>query len=147
MSGSELRRELFELVYYPPHDPRERSAAYRKLHEELIVARDEPCWICGARHSTGGEMETHHSIIEWAAANGVSIDLVMHDFPSVHDAPTLRRWLDSEGNMLVLCAGHHRHPLVGIHSITYPAWVLQRYSAVDGWRFLPGVQTDRERDG
>jgi hypothetical protein len=133
-----LKRTLEETVYYPPHDPRAASPAYRTLHRLLVVDRDEPCWICGIRHSTGGAMETHHQHIEWAAANGVDLTKVMADFPAVTDEPSLRAWLDSEGNMLVLCARHHRGPLTGIHSITYPAWLLQRYQG-SGWTFIPGT--------
>ena len=124
---SELNRTLEEAVAYPPHDPRKASAEYTKVHYKLVVDLDEPCWICGITHSQGGAMETHHSHIEWAAATGVDLKLVMQDFPSLTDEPKLREWLDSEGNMLVLCATHHRGSRKGIHMITYPAWLLQRY--------------------
>jgi hypothetical protein len=74
-------------------------------------------------------METHHWHLEWALANGVDPARVLADFPAMGEAtdPALRQFLDSEGNMLVLCDQHHRHGLTGIHSITYPAWVAQRW--------------------
>lgn len=80
-------------------------------------------------------METHHQHLEWAAANGVDLQKIISDFPDIHDEVSLRTWLDSEGNMLVLCAKHHRGPRTGIHSITYPAWLLQRYQ--NGFIFIP----------
>lgn len=132
---TELRRTLTEAVFYPPHDPRTASAEYRQVHHRLVVELDTPCWICGVRHSTGGAMETHHAHVEWAAAGGVDLARIMQDWPDLSDRAALERWLDSEGNMLVLCALHHRGPLTGIHSITYPAWLLQRYQG-SGWTFI-----------
>ena len=134
---TELRRTLIEDVLYPPHDPRKASSEYRRIHKRLVVTMDEPCWICGIRHSEGGAMETHHAHVEWAAVNGISLDLIIRDFPGIRDTVTLRHWLDSEGNMLVLCEQHHRGSRTGIHSITYPAWLLQRYQG-KSWTFITG---------
>src|SRR5690348_7616226 len=133
---SELHRTLEEIVFYPPHDPRKASSEYRKVHHHLVYELDEACWICGIRHSTGGHMETHHDEIEWAAASGIDLALVMKDFPAITDEAALRQWLDSENNMLVLCDVHHRGPRTGIHSITYPAWKLQRWQGKD-FTFIP----------
>lgn len=132
---SELRRTLLEDIMYPPHEPRKASTEYARVHHHLVYGLDEPCWICGIRHSTGGAMETHHAHVEWAAANGIDLALIVRDFPDLTDAPKLRDWLDSEGNMLVLCAKHHRGSRTGIHSITYPAWLLQRYQG-KAWTFI-----------
>lgn len=133
---SELKRQLVEDVLYPPHDPRKASSEYRKTHHHLVVVLDTPCWICGIRHSNGGHMETHHDELEWAAANGVDLALITADFPAIDGDPEkLKHWLDSEGNMLVLCDVHHRGSRTGIHSITYPAWKLQRWQGKD-WTFI-----------
>ena len=105
---SELHRRLEESIAYPEHDPRKASAEYRHVHHHLVVELDTPCWICGIRNSEGGKMETHHSELEWAAANGVDLPLITKDFPELSDHDKLVAWLDSEGNMLVLCATHHR---------------------------------------
>ncbi|MHB8742585.1 MAG: hypothetical protein ACYC9L_05605 [Sulfuricaulis sp.] len=151
---TELKRTLVEDVFFPPHEPRKASAVYRKTHHKLVVEMDEPCWICGIRHSdvvrltdtrTGltdireqrrRQLETHHDELEWAAANGTDLEAITRDFPVImQDPKRLRDWLDSEGNMLVLCALHHRGPRTGIHSITYPAWKLQRWQT--SWTFIP----------
>jgi len=120
----EVTRTLTESIWYPAHDPRTASREYREVHKYLVFELDTPCWVCGVRHSQGGAMETHHWHIEWALANRVDPKLIIADFP---DASDIKQWLDSEGNMLVLCEEHHRHGLTGIHSITYPAWVAQRW--------------------
>jgi hypothetical protein len=134
-------RKLTETIAYPEHDPRKASSEYRKVHHHLVYELDEACWICGVRNSTlsdlvhnpkgAKQMETHHWRVEWAECNAVDPVLVMTDFPTMGaaDEPHLRQWLDNEGNMLVLCDVDHRAGLEGIHSVTYPAWVVQRYLA------------------
>lgn len=168
---SELRRTLVEDVFYPAHDPRKASAEYAKTHRHLVVTLDEPCWICGIRHSDwlkltdpaekrAKQLETHHSELEWAAEKAFETDPVMlekliADMNGQHpqellrtivgqigtivhgdDPAALREFLDSEGNMLVLCATHHRGSLEGIHAVTYPAWKLQRFERRGGFEFI-----------
>lgn len=142
MAGTRLKRTLNETVAYPPHDPRHASPAYTRLHHLLVIHRNEPCWICGIRHSEGGAMETHHSHIEWAAVNGVDLAKVMADFPKITDEAAMREWLDSEGNMLVLCAACHRGAYTGIHMISYPSWLLQKYQG-PGWTFITQQEVPR----
>lgn len=139
---SELRRTLVEDVFYPAHEPRKASAEYARTHHRLVVEMDEPCWICGVRHSTGGKMETHHAELEWAAEKAFEGDTDMlaaitRDHAEIlADPAKLREWLDSEGNMLVLCDKHHRGSRTGIHMVTYPAWKLQRYQHAGGFQFI-----------
>src|SRR6185437_5279949 len=123
-----VTRTLTESIWYPEHAPRKASKEYVQVHHHLIYELDEACWICGIKRSQGGKMETHHDELEWALANAVNPFLVVKDVDpqrvlTADSADAwLRQWLDSEGNMLVLCEDHHRHGLVGIHMITYPAW-------------------------
>lgn len=133
---TELKRTLLEDVLYPAHEPRVASAIYVKTHKHLIFELDTECWICGIKHSTGGAMESHHNHFEWASINGLDLDLVTKDWPDLlADREKLRDWVDSEGNMLILCEKHHRGSRTGIHSITYPAWCLQRYQGKE-WTFI-----------
>ena len=80
-------------------------------------------------------METHHYRFEWASQFGLDLKKVEGDFPDLTNRKALAEWVDSEGNMLVLCAAHHRAKYVGIHEITYPAWLLQRYQG-DQFEFI-----------
>jgi hypothetical protein len=132
---STLHRSLDENVSYPKHPPRTESKTYVKTHHHLIYEMDAPCWICGVRHSTGGAMESHHYRFEWASQFGLDLAKVEADFPDLTDREKLAEWVDSEGNMLVLCATHHRSKYEGIHEITYPAWLLQRYQG-DEFTFI-----------
>jgi hypothetical protein len=132
---SVLARSLDERVAYPPHEPRKESATYVKTHHHLIFELDAPCWVCGIRRSQGGKLETHHYHFEWASQNGLDLAKVTADWPEITDKAELAEWVDSEGNMLVLCAAHHRGKYTGIHEISYPAWLLQRYEG-EGFAFI-----------
>lgn len=144
MKGHPLHRTLDELAWYPPHDPRKASSEYKRVHHRLVYEMDERCWICGITHSAGGAMETHHAELEWAAEQAFENDpemlaALVKDFELKLSKPEeLREWLDSEGNMLVLCDVHHRGARTGIHSITYPVWKLQRYQHAGGFQFVKG---------
>jgi hypothetical protein len=124
---STLHRTLDELVEYPHHAKRTESPTYVKTHHHLVYDLDAPCWICGIRHSNGGKLETHHYRFEWASQFGLDLEKVALDFPDLTDRAKLAEWVDGESNMLVLCDAHHRGKHVGIHEISYPAWLLQRY--------------------
>lgn len=100
---SVVHRTLDELVAYPPHPPRRASKTYRKTHKHLIYELDAPCWVCGIRRSQGGAMETHHFHFEWASQFGLDLKKVTADWPEITDRKSLAEWVDSEGNMLVLC--------------------------------------------
>jgi hypothetical protein len=130
-----LHRTLDELVAYPPHEPRRASSTYRTTHHHLIYELDAPCWTCGIRRSQGAQLETHHAHFEWASQFGLDLAKVTADWPEITDRESLAKWVDGEGNMLVLCATHHRAQHEGIHMISYPAWLLQRYQG-DGWTFI-----------
>jgi hypothetical protein len=128
---SVLHRTLDELCAYPQHDKRSSSSTYRRTHRHLIYELDAPCWICGIRRSQGGMLETHHDHFEWAAQNGLDLAKVTADWPEISDRAKLAKWVDSELNMLVLCAVHHRGLHTGVHMISYPLWLLQRYQGDD----------------
>lgn len=135
---------------YPEHQARKASAEYRKVHDHLVNVLDEACWVCGVRKSTlrdpvlnlhaSTQIETHHYHVEWALANAVDPAKLIKDFPEMKESTdaALREWLDSESQMLVLCDVCHRSPYYGIHSITYPAWVSQRW-LLAGYDLVKGL--------
>jgi hypothetical protein len=153
VAAHSVTRRLMETLATPEHDPRKASEEYKRVHHHLIDVLDEPCWICGVRKSTlndpqhntrgSAQMETHHYHVEWSLANAMDPTKLIRDFPELGaaDADHLRQWLDSEGQMLVLCDICHRHPYYGIHEVTYPAWVAQRWFR-DDWDLVKG-----EKDG
>ena len=138
-----VSRMLKEEVYYPEHAPRKATAEYRAMHKQLVVEQDHPCLVCGVRNSTindpqknlvhAKQIETHHHIVEWSLANAIDLakfnDRIVshlrhrnpHKYGNDFTQQQMEDWVDHDpDNIWVLCDVHHRHSLVGIHSITGP---------------------------
>jgi hypothetical protein len=152
-------RTLRECVAYPPHSPRESDVHYKifeHARHHLIYELDTGCWIGGAildqikaglpeGHRCHGatQLEAHHSVAEFSGLNEEDWQKVAKDFPQagIHSDEDFKRFAESEAGLLILCDKHHRSAGTGIHSVTYPAWLLDRY-AEDGWEFLGKVKGD-----
>lgn len=148
------RRTLHEVVAYPPHAPRESDPHYKIFHHaqhRLIHELGTGCWIGGAtlaeikaglpighRCANATQLEAHHAIAEFAGLSETDWRKVAADFPQagIHSDEDWLRFAESEAGLLILCDIHHRHPGKGIHSVTYPAWLLDRYARPE-WEFLP----------
>jgi len=145
-----VARVLREAVNYPAHAPRTATAAYRRAHHQLVVARDLPCLVCGVRQSTlhdpaanphgATAMETRHHVVEWALTNAIDLAKFNARIVAAHrarrpDDPKYARdftqaemeaWIDHDpDNLWVLCDRCHRSPQRGIHALTYPIWTAQ----------------------
>lgn len=130
-----VRHLIHENVWYPAHAPRTESPEYAAEHHRLTVVEDQPCFICGVRNSTLGSplenphgataMETHHRWVEWSLINATDAAKLEAQFGQQPDWPA---FLDhDEQNLLVLCDVHHRHKEAGIHEMSYPIWVAQKF--------------------
>lgn len=111
--------------YYPEHEPR-ATDPHKRLFDATrrrMLATGIGCWICGRRD----HLELHHDEIEEALKNGVDLAAFSQAHPEVQTEAEFLDWVESEGNMRVLCADHHRSPFVGIHHVPYPAWKAQRF--------------------
>lgn len=121
----------------PPHPPREETPEYNKAHHHLVYELDEPCAMCGVRHSTlkdpkqnpfgATALETHHYPIERSLLDACDFSKVGLVFPQVKDIKSLNDFVDSEHNLMVLCDIHHRHPLHGIHHLTPQDFFVQPF--------------------
>lgn len=109
-------RRLVEVIHYPDHDERTESDEFRRIKHDLHAAGTR-CYIDNGR--CDGPTEVHHGIIEYSAANEVVWDAVKRDHGFDH--------VDAREQMMPLCRKHHRGVGTGIHEITYPAWILQKY--------------------
>lgn len=156
----ELRRTLREVVAYPEHGPRDSDPNYHIFNaakHHLVHVLGVGCWIGGAtlaqiktglpaQHRCHGatQLEAHHAVAEFAGLNAIDWRKVAADFPQagITSDEDFLRFAESEGGLLILCDKHHRGANHGIHTITYPAWTLDRY-ADDGYEFLP----DQPRGG
>jgi hypothetical protein len=149
-SFHENRRRLDERAFYPPHDARESSSAYRRVHEEMVM--EGGCLVCDVTNDIlkdpskradlslnpygAIQLETHHHVIEWALANAIDPDKFnkrifpflqkrhgKDRYPHPLDPKEVPEWVDhSKDNLWVLCDVHHRAKFFGIHEITDPIW-------------------------
>lgn len=149
------RRTLQELMAYGPHGPRATDPHYKiftAAKHHLVHVLGVGCWIGGASlaqirsglpegHRCAGatQLEAHHAVAEFAGLSEIDWQKVAKDFPQVgiHSDEDFLRFAESEGGLMILCDRHHRFPVQGIHMVTYPAWLLDRYAQND-WEFLPG---------
>src|SRR5579872_493928 len=157
-------RDLQEVAFYPVHDKRRETPAYKKVHHDLVVAKDLPCLVCGVKNSTlkkradnpygAAQLETHHHVIEWALANAIDAGKfnkilrphLAHRHPAeamygrTMTGAEIEAWVDhSPDNLWVLCDVHHRAVYYGIHAITYPIWCPQDLLKPDFERFVRGA--------
>ncbi len=135
--------ESIELT--PPHPPREDTPEYVKTHHHLTIVLDSPCAICGVRNSTlkdhnhnvfgSKALETHHYPIERSLLDACDPRKISVVFPQVKDQASLEAFVDSEGNMMVLCDVHHRHPMFGIHHLAVQDFFIQSF-LLDGYQVV-----------
>jgi hypothetical protein len=128
--------------FFPEHPPRADTAEYRATHRLLVRTLDGCCADCGVRTSTLGDparnpygakqLETHHYPIQRELADAVDPAKVARDFPEVTDRRTLKLFIDSPRNMLVLCDVCHRSPTRGIHHISASMQAVKKY-LLDGY--------------
>lgn len=152
------RRTLQEIAAYPEHGPRDTDPYYGVFHaarHHLVDVLGVGCWIGGATktdlaeglpdgHRCAGakQLEAHHATAEFAGLTEIDWRKVAADFPEVgiHSDEDFLRFAEGEGSLTILCDRHHRGSNQGIHSITYPIWLLDRY-AKDEWEFHPDPET------
>jgi hypothetical protein len=131
VTDAHTQTEHLTLIYaYPAHEPRVGDVHYhvfneaRKRMKKLGALK---CWVDNDDCDRVHPVELHHAHVEFALANIVDVAHFRQQYPefAIPDDDAFLDWIESEGNLLPLCVTHHRG-LLGIHTIHYPAWVLQR---------------------
>lgn len=123
--------------YTPAHPPRVETPEYRKAHDFLVHQKKSPCAVCGVNVDTLSDptvnlfgataIETHHFPIERSLMDACDPLKVHKDFPVVYDKDTLAAFVDSPGNLLVLCSSCHRSPDRGIHHLLTQDFAVLKY--------------------
>jgi hypothetical protein len=130
-----VSRTLKESVYTPTHPQRGNSTPEFQASKDALEKESPTCYICGrTAEQSGAPLEGHHVHLEWSLANSADLAKIQTEYPNATD---IAEWLDSVDNLLLLCARCHRSPLYGVHMVTMPAWIAQRYQ-LDGWDLVNG---------
>ena len=142
----------FEEKYWlPEHNDRRESALFKRNKEFIRDECGAPCWICGSKE----DREVHH-IFEWSFWNALNpkkvtnvlnaIEFYDEDYTSRADkADKLRDSIrqlekskpiidtvDDIRNLVVLCRTHHRLKYTGIHTLTFPTWLVMSAIPLEG---------------
>ena len=124
----EQRETIRLIVAYPEHLPRESDPHYKAFHEarkRLERLGALKCWIGNAECSPG-PIELHHDKVEFSLIPDVDVSKFDEAYGLHLTDDEFLTYVEGEGNLLPLCAQHHRGHL-GIHSLPYPFFVVQKY--------------------
>lgn len=127
---------LHLLEFYPSHQSRTTDKHYHyfhEAHERLKKAGKLVCFVCGKDGAAAGQpIELHHSVVEFALANGVDISRFEQLFPEfgITTDEEFFAFVEGEGNLTPLCKLHHTG-IEGIHCLPYPIWESLRYWRTD----------------
>lgn len=113
-------------VHYPAHPPRRGDPHYKDFEE--YRRRTKPTASCALAYTgeCDGELELHHSHVEFALQNGVELAWLERDFPGISDPSQVGAWVESAANLEWLCAAHHRGP-GGVHIASASDWEAEHY--------------------
>lgn len=123
---------LHLITHVPAHEPREEDPHYHLFEQVKARMKRQGLWRCVINDNyCGGNVELHHSHIEFSQAGGVDIDKVNQQLGlHLENDDDFQKWIESPGNLEPLCAVHHRTHF-GVHVIPGPLWEPLRYRAAD----------------
>ena len=119
---------LHILAHVPEHEPREHDPHYHLFEQAKARIKRQGLWTCAIGDDLcGGQLELHHSHVEFSQANAVDPARIekalgLH-FESDDD---FQQWIESPGNLEVLCVNHHRTHY-GVHVIPSALWETLRW--------------------
>ena len=119
---------LHILSHVPEHAPREDDPCYHLFEAAKRRIKAQGLWKCAISDDLcGGQLELHHSHVEFSQANAVDPAKIEAAF-GLHfaDDEAFQQWIESPGNLEVLCANHHRTHY-GVHVIPSALWEALRW--------------------
>jgi hypothetical protein len=122
------RMTLHLIAHVPAHEPREDDPHYHLFEQVKARMKRQDLWKCVMNDDyCGGDVELHHSHVEFSQTNGVDL-AKLNDQLGLHIASDedFQKWIESPGNLEPLCTAHHRTHF-GVHVIPGPLWEPLRY--------------------
>lgn len=123
------------VIAYPAHAPRKDDPHYADFQawkrQQRRLGRYRCAWAalvdddsdCDLKHP----LEAHHGHIEFAMLNGVSFKRLEHVYPGISDPAKVGAWIDSDANLMLLCAKHHRGAGTGVHHLSAADYEASHY--------------------
>jgi hypothetical protein len=128
----EHRQKISRTYYiaYPAHAPRTSDVHYKDFeHYRRKTHATAKCAVGEHRNDfseCSGELELHHSHVEFALQNGVDLAWLEVDYPGISDPDSVGAWVESAANLTWLCLRHHRSDL-GVHVLSSSDWQAAHY--------------------
>lgn len=119
---------LHIITNIPEHEPRESDPHYHLFNAAKARIKKAGLWKCIINDDLcSGAPELHHTHIEFSQINSTDPKKLEEAF-GLHfeNDEDFQAWLESPGNLEVLCSAHHRTHF-GIHSIPAPLWESLRF--------------------
>jgi|SRR5215469_11181786 len=119
---------LHVVASIPEHEPRTGDPAYALFNQAKARLKKAGLWQCILNDNyCAGVPELHHAHIEFSQVDASDFEKVNHAL-GLHlaDDAEFQAWVESPGNLEVLCSAHHRTAF-GIHVIPGPLWEPMRY--------------------
>jgi hypothetical protein len=124
-------------IHYPDHEPRKGDPNYADFNAYHRRTRKGAVCAVGLHRDDfsecQGEMELHHTHIEFALLNSVDLKWLEKDYPGVSDPTSVGAWVESAANLEWLCEWHHRGS-GGVHNASA--------SDYEGEKFVRGLITN-----
>ena len=116
------------LTHVPEHSPREDDPHYHLFEQAKARLKRQKMWKCIIDDDLcEGDPELHHTHVEFSQINQVDPKAVeKHLGLHFETDEDFQEWVESPGNLEVLCENHHRAHY-GIHVIPGPLWDAVRY--------------------
>ena len=74
----------------------------------------------------GHGLELHHHTLEFSLLNSVDLKALQVDYPFLVDSAAIQVWAETAGNLMFICARHHRGA-GGIHHAAYADFEASLY--------------------
>jgi len=144
------RLTLHLLTHVPAHEPREDDPHYHLFEQVRARMKRQGLLKCAINdHYCGGNVELHHSHVEFSQANGVDLNKINKALGlDLDDDEEFYEWINSPGNLEPLCEVHHRTHF-GVHVIPGPLWEPLRYRAYNAKpsaEFIPADELDDDTE-
>ena len=118
------------VVHYPPHEPREHDPHYKDFNAYRKATKETAKCAIGLHRNDfsdcQGQLELHHTHIEFSLQNGVDLKWLEVDYPGVSNPEEVGAWVESAANLEWLCLKHHRGA-GGIHHAAAADFEAEKY--------------------
>ena len=117
-------------VHYPDHKPRKDDPHYKDFEAYRAKTKASAKCTFGLHRNDfsecSGELELHHTHIEFALQNEIDLQWLEVDYPGVSNPDEIGAWVESAANLEWLC-GHHHRSVAGVHRVDASNFEGEKY--------------------